>query len=223
MLALRRWWDSHLATRSLKLTADLCSEVRSGALLFELLAALRGEEESAAPHTVPSSADEQVANLTTFLYRMADLGICLLLTDTSRRHDNGVKAMKRLVAALAAGERAAVVTISWSLIMHYEVIPGSSSSARPAAKPSGSGGAGVRFPEMLADGVAATVLADLLSWLRHSTAGYAGVQVGKNRAAWSQCFADGRVFCALVHATDARLLDYSSLDAMLEDESRVSR
>ena len=70
---------------------------------------------------------------------------------------------------------------------------------------------------------AAAVLSDLLSWVRYSTAGYSVVQVSKSRAAWSHCFTDGRVFCALVHAADARLLDYSSADSTLTDESRVKR
>lgn len=109
-----------------------------------------------------------------------------------------------MVAGLATGARSVILTITWSLSLHFEV----GNTPRPAG-------------ELWSTSSAGAAISELLGWVRATTTGYKGVEVGTTRAAWSRCFADGRVFCALLHAHDTKLLSYERVARAVEPEARL--
>ena len=98
-----------------------------------------------------------------------------------------------LATQLQQGSEAAFASLTWSLILHVDV------GSRPSC------------PSHCA-------LGELLTWARDTCEGYAGVDIGRTRYAWSNAFADGLAWCAMVDAHDPSLLDLNEVSQMEAEE-----
>ena len=181
--SFRRWWNSFLEPRGCTIHGDLIESVQLGVVPLQLLAALRREKLD-VPHMPPHNVADQRENVRSFVRRLQHERLQLVGLDIS-----GKRAAAELVEDLMAGKRAAVVTVTWSLILRYELL---ASEAHAQAS---------------VEAQAAHTVKELLSWVSEAIHGYHGVSVGgATRMAWVRNFADGRVFAAILHSHDARLL-----------------
>jgi len=98
-----------------------------------------------------------------------------------------------MASAVCAGKASTVASLTWSLILHVDVGCGPESKG---------------------------ALAELLTWARDATSGYSGVAIGRTRYAWSEAFADGMVWCALLDAHDDQLINLSEVSQLGGEERR---
>jgi len=195
----RQWWNDWLSQRGI-VARDLPCDVRSGELAISLAEILTGTQAD-QHHSKPARDQERKENLLAAITLLRRARVPLVSANGSEREVNSlpeaVDAFARTATQLAAGQPGAVCSLTWSLILHIDVrtMPEVSSSA---------------------------ALADLLDWARRTTDGYAGIEIGRTRYAWSSCFADGLAWCALLHAHDPSLIPYSTMTCDdVEPETRL--
>jgi len=86
-----------------------------------------------------------------------------------------------------------VASLTWSLILHVDV------GSRP-------------------DCPSQRALGALLTWARESVEGYDDVSIGRTRYAWSEAFADGMAWCALIDVHEPSLFDVQEAMRMTPEE-----
>ena len=196
----RSWWNHHLQKRGLQIEA--VDDLRSGVLPFALAQVLVSEEYT-PKYASPTTQRQCMHNLLGFVAILRAEGVPLVSANGSTRRVMGqalpesIDEYTALARALSAGQVDAFSSLTWSLILRYDVCAGER------------------------DLPVAEGLRQLLQWVRAETDGYDGVVVGETRYAWSSGFSDGLAFCALLHAYDGSLVDWRRLSRASAQERLI--
>jgi hypothetical protein len=181
-----RWWDFHCAPKGLHVT-NVVEQIPQGVAPFALLEAMEGRDFSSLRRKHPKSPAECRKNLDNF--------VALL-------HARSIPFDDEQLENLAKGEVTEIITLTWELILRYDVCMNRFRRSNPTA-----------------DGPIAVT--NLLSWSR-TMCGQPkyGIELKIPREEWAQCFRDGRAFCALVNAYRAPFLSFHMAEK-LEPRERL--
>lgn len=187
LLTARRWWVSHLSKRELQLGDDLLSEIRSGVLPLELLAALCDTDDAAVPNRQPRCDAERMTNLEAFWQRLREANVCIVPTSSSMndlRSSGNIE--KAILAGLAVGARSTFLTITWSLALHFEV----SNNLQAAGELWSASSAGSAISELLGYRARSRITrpkreCSLLRSLKHTSGGCIPLQMATRMSRWA--------------------------------------
>ena len=145
-----RWWSARLAQKGVAV-GDLRQACRAAVVPLQLAQELTGSTPHAF-HVQPASRSERVANLSAFLAMIHSAGVVIVSSTAGvgfgRVALDEAKEKKRLVSDLADGDHHAIIKLTWSLVLRFEVC---------------------------ADGEQpADAMASLLDWSRATASGYEG-------------------------------------------------
>lgn len=196
----RIWWDHWLSERGLSCGTLGLSDprMRSGVLPVALAEILTGEK-AAICYQKPQDDGQERENLLAAMALLRTANIPLVSANGSQRTLVGlpesVDEYTTMASRMQLGDETAVASLTWSLILFVDV------GSRPDCPSKGA-------------------LAELLTWARDATHGYDDVSIGFTRYAWSDAFADGMAWCALIDAHDESLLNRNALSEMGAPERR---
>jgi len=181
----QRWWNAWLLQLDLQIVGELADEVRSGEKTIALAEVVTGAK-ARVHYAEPASKDMQLENNLAAMALLREAHIPVVSANGSSRRrptpQRGMDTYDAIARRLTDGQSTAVASLTWSLILHTTVRTDPELSAKAA-------------------------LSELLAWVR-TRATYYGLEVGHTRYAWSTNFADGRVWCALMHSFDSSLFSF---------------
>jgi len=184
------WWNDWLSQRALRVSdSGLDADVRRGEKTIALCELVTGGK------ALPADSSPRERNIAAMSLLRAG-NIPLISANGSQRAlaslPRGVDAYVDLASRLTEGSWTAVASLTWSLILFVDVVTGP-------------------------DETTATALSNLLEWV-HERVGSYTLELGRTRYAWSDNFADGLVWAALLHSHNPPLIDFAEVSMLLAEE-----
>ena len=215
-----RWWNSYLLERGEPVT-DLCEQINSGVLAFRLLEALEGFPAAPVQRGKCKIMGKMiVAKPKMKLQRVENLSMFLDIVTK----DKGIKLVNIGPSDLEEGNLTIILGLTFELIKFYELggvqhLPEASekqvkkSTRKSVADGKPAPDAGEEAPKEAE--AEKTGVAGLLDWVKETTDGVEGVEVGNGSSAWTNAFRDGKAFAALMDKTCPGIIDYEMAMGMV--------